>query len=205
MRDLFNLGDLGDPAVPETHPALIDCRNWDRPRTLSHSELDRQINACARGARGKRSRARRSCRDPLAQPRGGVDRLLRDHACRICRDPREHQVSAGDHLVRAGGCRRAICVLRHRRPRAAARGACRSSTSTTRVPTAMPAFSIPARSRRYGRTRAKPRWCSTRRARPAGRRACRCRMMVSCGPCAPASAPAATSVSASWWRHRCFT
>ena len=53
MRDLFNLGDLGDPAIPDAHPALIDCRNWDQPRTLSHGELDREINACARGLAAK--------------------------------------------------------------------------------------------------------------------------------------------------------
>ena len=54
MRDFFNLGDLGNAAVPETHAALIDCRDWDQPHTLSHHELDRQVNACARGlaARG---------------------------------------------------------------------------------------------------------------------------------------------------------
>jgi long-chain acyl-CoA synthetase len=48
VRDLFNLGDLGDPAAPDAHPALIDCRNRDHPRTLSHNEFDRQADACAR-------------------------------------------------------------------------------------------------------------------------------------------------------------
>jgi long-chain acyl-CoA synthetase len=48
MRDLFNLGDLGDPTVPDAHPALIDCRDWHRPLTLSHSDLHRQTDACAR-------------------------------------------------------------------------------------------------------------------------------------------------------------
>ena len=48
MRDLFNLGDLRDPTVPNGHPALIDCRDWDHPQTLSHSEFDRQVNECAR-------------------------------------------------------------------------------------------------------------------------------------------------------------
>ncbi len=54
MRDLINLGDLGDPAAPEANPALIDCRDWEHPRTLSHGELDRQVDACARAlvARG---------------------------------------------------------------------------------------------------------------------------------------------------------
>ena len=54
MRDLINLGDLSDPAVPEANPALIDCRDWEHPRTLSHGEIDRQVDACARAlvARG---------------------------------------------------------------------------------------------------------------------------------------------------------
>jgi long-chain acyl-CoA synthetase len=54
VRDLFNLGDLSDPAAPAANPALIDCRDWEHPRTLSHGELDRQVDACARAlvARG---------------------------------------------------------------------------------------------------------------------------------------------------------
>jgi long-chain acyl-CoA synthetase len=48
VRDLFNLGDLSDCAAPDTRPALIDCRDWDHPGTLSHGELDRQVDACAR-------------------------------------------------------------------------------------------------------------------------------------------------------------
>lgn len=48
MHDFLNLGDLRDPSVPEANPALIDCRDWDNPRTLCHGEIDRQINACAR-------------------------------------------------------------------------------------------------------------------------------------------------------------
>ena len=53
MRGLFNLGDLSDPTVPEAHPALIDCRNWHDPRTLSHSDFDRQVDACARALMAK--------------------------------------------------------------------------------------------------------------------------------------------------------
>ena len=53
MRDLFNLGDISDPTAPDAHPALIDCRNWDHPRTLSHSEFDRQADACARALAAK--------------------------------------------------------------------------------------------------------------------------------------------------------
>src|SRR5215831_1003913 len=48
MHDFVNLGDLRDASMPEANPALIDCRNWDNPRTLCHGEIDRQINACAR-------------------------------------------------------------------------------------------------------------------------------------------------------------
>jgi long-chain acyl-CoA synthetase len=48
VRDVFSLGDLSDPATPEAHPVLIDCRDWDHPLTLSHGEFDRQVDACAR-------------------------------------------------------------------------------------------------------------------------------------------------------------
>jgi long-chain acyl-CoA synthetase len=48
VRDLINLGDLTNPAEPEANPALIDCRDWDHPRTLTHGEIDRQVDACAR-------------------------------------------------------------------------------------------------------------------------------------------------------------
>ena len=47
VRDFINLGDLSDPA-------LIDCRDWKYPRTLSHSELDRQVDACARALVARR-------------------------------------------------------------------------------------------------------------------------------------------------------
>ena len=54
MHEPFNLGDLGDPATPDGDVALIDCRDWENPRILSHGEFDRQVNACARAiaARG---------------------------------------------------------------------------------------------------------------------------------------------------------
>jgi long-chain acyl-CoA synthetase len=54
VRDFVNLGDISDPAAPEANPALIDCHDWEHPRTLSHGEIDRQVNACARAlvARG---------------------------------------------------------------------------------------------------------------------------------------------------------
>jgi acyl-CoA synthetase (AMP-forming)/AMP-acid ligase II len=48
VRDLFNLGDLSNYYAAEAHSALIDCLDWDHPRILSHGEIDRQVNACAR-------------------------------------------------------------------------------------------------------------------------------------------------------------
>src|SRR5262245_53367916 len=54
MHDFVNLGNLRDPSTPESSPALIDCRDWENPRTLSHGDIDREVDACARGlvARG---------------------------------------------------------------------------------------------------------------------------------------------------------
>src|SRR5258705_5782698 len=54
MHDFFNLGDLRDPATPDENVALIDCRDWESPRTLSHGEIDRHVDASARaiGTRG---------------------------------------------------------------------------------------------------------------------------------------------------------
>jgi long-chain acyl-CoA synthetase len=48
MKDFVNLGDLRDSVIPETYPALIDCRRWESPITLSHGDIDRQADACAR-------------------------------------------------------------------------------------------------------------------------------------------------------------
>jgi acyl-CoA synthetase (AMP-forming)/AMP-acid ligase II len=48
MHDFVNLGDLRDPATADADVALIDCRDWEAPRTLSHGEIDRQVDACAR-------------------------------------------------------------------------------------------------------------------------------------------------------------
>jgi acyl-CoA synthetase (AMP-forming)/AMP-acid ligase II len=54
MSDLVNLGDLLDRSRPAEASALIDCRDWERPREYSHAEIDRLAKACARGllARG---------------------------------------------------------------------------------------------------------------------------------------------------------
>jgi len=54
MQEPFNLGDLCDPATHDGDVALIDCYDWENPRTLSHGEFDRHVKACARAiaARG---------------------------------------------------------------------------------------------------------------------------------------------------------
>lgn len=44
-----NLGDLKDPATPGDRVALIDQKEWEAPRTLTHAELDAACNAAARG------------------------------------------------------------------------------------------------------------------------------------------------------------
>ena len=51
--DARNLGDLIAGADPHK-AAIIDCRDWDRPQTISYSDLDGAANALARGflARG---------------------------------------------------------------------------------------------------------------------------------------------------------
>ncbi len=53
QTDTRNLGDLLRDADPHK-AAIIDCREWDRPRTVSYSDLDDHANALARGflARG---------------------------------------------------------------------------------------------------------------------------------------------------------
>ena len=63
MREFINLGDLRDPAMPETNPALIDCRDWESPRTLRTARsTDRSMPAP--GARRPRPRAGRRGGDP---------------------------------------------------------------------------------------------------------------------------------------------
>ncbi len=54
MHDIVNLGDLHDAATPASQPALIDCRDWEHPLTLSHGDIDAAADACARAlaARG---------------------------------------------------------------------------------------------------------------------------------------------------------
>jgi len=46
--DARNLGDLIAGADPHK-AAIIDCRDWDRPQTISYSDLDEAANALARG------------------------------------------------------------------------------------------------------------------------------------------------------------
>ena len=54
MIEAYNLGALFDPELGGDRTALIDCRDWQRPREYSHRQLDDLANACARGllARG---------------------------------------------------------------------------------------------------------------------------------------------------------
>ena len=205
MRDLFNLGDLGDPTAPEAHPALIDCRDWDHPLILSHSELDRQVDACARGlvstglARGDRVAILSLNRVEMLVAYFAIMRAG------FVGDPHQHQVPARDHCIRPRRRRSAICILRHSGPRTAASTDCPWSISTPQVRTALRASSIPARSKPSARSLAKRRWCYTHQARPAGRRACHYRTTVSSGRCDPVSAPAVMSDSGCWWRRRCST
>ena len=62
MSAAYNLGDLFDPSSMGDRVALIDCRDWENPHTLTHGDIDRQVNACARAlmarglARGQRHR-----------------------------------------------------------------------------------------------------------------------------------------------------
>ena len=48
---MFNLGDLVDRSQDPASTALIDCLDWDHPRTLSHGEMDRLACAVADGLR----------------------------------------------------------------------------------------------------------------------------------------------------------
>ncbi|TMG79748.1 MAG: long-chain fatty acid--CoA ligase, partial [Betaproteobacteria bacterium] len=54
-----NLGDLLG-AADAAKAAIIDCREWQAPRTISYAELERSANALARGllARGLEHGAR---------------------------------------------------------------------------------------------------------------------------------------------------
>ncbi len=49
MSDLYNLGALRNQDQDADQPALIDCLDWERPRTISHGELDALANGVARG------------------------------------------------------------------------------------------------------------------------------------------------------------
>jgi acyl-CoA synthetase (AMP-forming)/AMP-acid ligase II len=56
MPTLYNLGALRNPDFDGDQVALIDCLDWDNPRTFSHRALDELADAVARGllARGLR-------------------------------------------------------------------------------------------------------------------------------------------------------
>ena len=49
MIETSNLGALYDPDNGGDAVALIDCRDWERPREHTHLQLDEAANACARG------------------------------------------------------------------------------------------------------------------------------------------------------------
>ena len=53
MHEFFNLGDLRDPATPDKNVALIDCRDWESPRTLSHGEIDWHADASTRDVQSR--------------------------------------------------------------------------------------------------------------------------------------------------------
>jgi len=56
LDSVVNLGDLLDLSQRPDAVAVIDCREWECPRSYSYRELDRLATACARGllARGLR-------------------------------------------------------------------------------------------------------------------------------------------------------
>jgi acyl-CoA synthetase (AMP-forming)/AMP-acid ligase II len=49
MIEAYNLGALFDPELGADRVALIDCRDWKRPREYTHRQIDKLANACARG------------------------------------------------------------------------------------------------------------------------------------------------------------
>lgn len=49
--DADNLGALFDPELGGDRVALIDCRDWSRPRRFTHREIDGLAGACANGLR----------------------------------------------------------------------------------------------------------------------------------------------------------
>ena len=53
MLQATNLGSLFDPELGGDNPAIIDCLDWQAPRTFSHREIDTLADACARGLAGR--------------------------------------------------------------------------------------------------------------------------------------------------------
>jgi long-chain acyl-CoA synthetase len=49
MRATYNLGDLFDPSGEGDRIALIDCRDWDQPRSYTYERINKLADACARG------------------------------------------------------------------------------------------------------------------------------------------------------------
>ena len=95
MSDLYNLGALRNHALDGDRPALIDCLDWEHPRTLSHRELDDLANAVARGL--------------LKQG------LVRGDAVAILAQNRAEYLAAYFGAMRAGTCCRAYQLQISRR------------------------------------------------------------------------------------------
>ena len=190
MHEPFNLGDLGDPATPDGDVALIDCRDWENPRILSHGEFDRQVKACARAiaARG----------------------LARGDRVAILSLNRAEVLVAYFAIMRAG----LVAVpanIKFPRETIAMRLAERYyrrtfpwSTSTPPRLVASQASLISAPLRPSDLSPAKRRWCFTLPVRPAVPRAFRCRTTVSFGRYGLGSARAVMAARSCWWPPRCF-
>ena len=186
MAQFKNLGDLIDRDRDLTKVAIIDLGGEEAP-TRIHLRRARRHDDRRRARAGQaRLRARRPHRDPLGQPRRIHRGLFRHHARGLRRGAGELPVSAEDHPFHHPGCRRQARVLRHAR----AATNCPDGLAGRRVRRARARGLRPLR--RSGRVRdrrcrssASRRCSSTRRARPACRRA-------SCSR---------TRATSGWWRR----
>ena len=202
MHDFFNLGDLGDPATPE-NVALIDCRDWENPRILSHGEFDRQVDACARAiaarglARGDRVAILSLNRAEVLIAYFAIMRAGFVAVPANIKFPRETIAFVlDDAQIKFAFCDaagRALLPAEHARGRLRChRGLMASQASL-----------IPAPLRPSDLSPAKRRWCFTLPARPAVPRAFRCRTTVSFGRYDLVSARAVMAASGCWWPPRC--
>ncbi len=193
MHSFVELGDLHDPATLGSDPAVIDCRDWERPALLSHAALDAAIDACARGlaarglARGDRVAILSLNRAELLIAYFAIMRAGLVAVPANFKFPRETIA----FLLKDSSARLIFCDAQ-----------CRGL-----VPAGIPvvdfdseaadgfaSFLDPGPFEAVRLNPAKPRWSSTRRARRAGPRACRCLTRGSCGRCA-ARRPRARSAS----------